>query len=627
MFRTSVPWPLVTVVCVAAATACGAVRPDAHTRSTGEGVVTSNILRGDYAGSAACQPCHPTIYDAFVASPMHRMTRRADGPEVHAPFDGGVYHFKDDAVTLEEHDGRRYMSIERHGSPARLYRITKVIGGHYREDYVGKEVSGTSAADDAAADSSGERVMPLSYLLFSPGFRYKGYSVMVKEREHLAAGMPWRQTCLFCHNTTPRLTSLYDDLLPSAEKYQGSVSERYLPPSRLWRYEVADAPALARAVKTELAVLGARSDHDDVETVLGAAARETRRRFGEANLVELGIGCEACHNGSKEHVDDPTLHPSFELRTELLHLRVPGGDEPTRAAFINRTCVRCHTVLFSEYPYTWEGGERAHDPGGTHVNSGEARDFILGSCAERMACTTCHDPHAGSRRDHLDRLGTVAGNEVCTACHEQFKDGAALGRHTHHSTDGEGSACLSCHMPRKNMGLEYRLTRYHRIGSPTDPQRVERDRPLECALCHADRSVGFLVTTMERWWGRRYDRSKLLRLYGRMEANPLEATIAYGKPHEVATAASVLGERGGKSSVSFIVPALTNEYPLVRYFAKRALEQASDRAVDIDVEADPAAIREAAARWVAGDEPPKPAPVRDRAHADARAHEPRGGGR
>ena len=63
-------------------------------------------------------------------------------------------------------------------------------------------------------------------------------------------------------------------------------------------------------------------------------------------------------------------------------------------------------------------------------------------------------------------------------------------------------------MPRKNMGLGYDLTRYHRIGSPDRPGRVERDRPLECALCHVD-SVGELVGSMERWWGKRYDRGAL----------------------------------------------------------------------------------------------------------------------
>ncbi|HEX7668448.1 MAG TPA: hypothetical protein VF395_02640 [Polyangiaceae bacterium] len=151
-----------------------------------------------------------------------------------------------------------------------------------------------------------------------------------------------------------------------------------------------------------------------------------------------------------------------------------------------------------------------------------------------------------------------------------------------------------------------RLTRYHRIGSPNDPARVLRDRPLECALCHADRSVETLVTTMERWWGRRFERSRLKELYGALDANPLDRTLLRGKPHEQGTAVGVLREYGGAAAVPLILPQLWNAYPLVRYFARRALEQASGRPVPIDVEQDPAAIQVAAKAWMEAAEGTKP---------------------
>jgi predicted CXXCH cytochrome family protein len=585
----------------ALAAGCGPARVPAATgvAERDSRTVESNVLRADYAGSASCEPCHPSIHAAFMKSPMHRMTRRAEGSEVRAPFDGGVFRFRGDSVVLEEHDGGRYMKLESRKSGNRLFRITKVIGGRYREDFVGHEVSGIAESAGARQAAHAEQIMPVSWLLFEPGFRYKGYSVMVRERGWLEPGMVWRETCIFCHNTAPRLTSLYDDLLPEAGKYQGSVSERFLPPSRTWRVAPADEDGLVRAVADEVTAIGGPRPDGDLPEVLAEAMRETRERFDEQHLVELGIGCEACHNGSKEHSGHPERRPSFELRSKLLRVETPGtkGAEPTRASFINRTCARCHTVLFSEYPYTWEGGLRADAPGGSNINSGEARDFILGGCADRMACSTCHDPHAGTKPERLEELGTVAGNRICTSCHRGLEGTEAVARHTHHRPLGEGSACLSCHMPKKNMGLAYRLTRYHRIGAPNDAARVEGDRPLECALCHTDRSVGVLVDTMERWWGSRFERAKLRALYGRLEAKPLEATIAYGKPHEVAAAAGVLGERGGAEGVPFIGTALTNEYPLVRYFARRALEQASGRPVRIDVEEDAARIGAALRKW------------------------------
>ena len=97
-------------------------------------------------------------------------------------------------------------------------------------------------------------------------------------------------------------------------------------------------------------------------------------------------------------------------------------------------------------------------------------------------------------------------------------------------------------MPKKNMGLGYALTRYHRIGLPDDPARVERDRPIECALCHVDKTVAELVGTMESWWGRKYDRAALANLYGTLEARPLPATLMRGKAHEQAVAMAVLGD-------------------------------------------------------------------------------------
>jgi hypothetical protein len=127
-------------------------------------------------------------------------------------------------------------------------------------------------------------------------------------------------------------------------------------------------------------------------------------------------------------------------------------------------------------------------------------------------------------------------------------------------------------MPKKNLGLAYELTRYHRIGSPTDVERVEGDRPLECALCHVDRSVEQLVATMERNWGKRYDRAKLRRLYEQdLSINALRATLLGGKPHEELAALGSLPLT--ETSVPAFQRAVGHEYPLVGLFAGARLER------------------------------------------------------
>jgi predicted CXXCH cytochrome family protein len=437
-----------------------------------------------------------------------------------------------------------------------------------------------------------ELLLPMSYVFETSSFRLKGYSVMVGERPGLRAGGVWNQTCVFCHNTAPYFDDTWGELLgPGAPAYQGEVVDRLLPPERRFSFEITDGPGFARALEAETRRLGADVDVADAAAggqreALARAIRALRTRLRPEHFVELGVGCESCHGGSRAHVEDARVLPDFAPRSPFLRARPPGGaGEVTRAEWINRACARCHQVLFSRYPFTWEGrSRRGGDAGGSSITSGEARDFLLGGCARRMSCVTCHDPHDEDRKDALLRLATPAGNATCTRCHESYAAPEALRAHAHHDPAGAGGSCVACHMPRKNMGLGYALTRYHRIGAPTEAARVEGDRPLECALCHVDKSVATLVGAMERFWGKRYDRGRLAALYGDLEALPLEATLARGKPHEQAVALGVLGEAGVKAALPAAARQLVSPIPLVRYYARRAVDELRGAPCPVDLD-------------------------------------------
>jgi predicted CXXCH cytochrome family protein len=571
----------------------------------GDGYVTSNILRGDYAGSRACEPCHADIYAAWIGSPMHRMTRVPETADVRAPFDGRKFHFKEDEVTLTTDGGSRFVTVSSRSFGDHAYRVTRVIGGRYREDFAGIEVAEARASARPLASPKSELVLPVTFVYSPPSFRLKGYSVMVAERPGLRAGGVWNQTCIFCHNTVPYFSSLLGELYgPSAPGYQGEVVDRLLPVERRSPLAVTRADDLVRAAGDELAFLGARERPDDVPRALDAALRATRKGFDASHLVEVGIGCESCHGGSREHVADVRTKPSFEIRSSFVRALPSTWEErhrpEARARAVDRVCARCHQVLFSRYPFTWEGGHRSGDPGGSSISSGEARDFLLGGCASALACTACHDPHAVDAKEKLRAFDTPAKNDLCVGCHRELEGRAAQAAHSHHDPSGAGGACLSCHMPRKNMGLGYDLTRYHRIGSPTDAARVEGDRPLECALCHVDDSVEKLVGEMERFWGKRYDRDKLRALYGDLAAPPLLTTLSRGKAHEQATAMVVLGERGAGAALGPIARELVNPYPLVRYYARQALEKIAGVECNVNLDQEDANIEKDASRWLEG---------------------------
>ena len=588
------------------ATSAGTNSPSHAAAAGASREVSSNVLFADYAGTQACAKCHAERVRTWLASPMHNMTREPALADVKGPFDGTTFHFKGDTALLETAGGARFITIQSKKFGEGTYRLTRVIGGHHREDYAGVLVAAARADAAPVTSPPEELVLPVSWVFAPSGsgassgaLRYKGYSVMVKERPGLHAGPVWNQTCIFCHNTPSYLSTVLGALAgPAAKPYQGEVVDPLLPRERRAEWIVTDAPALSSALETELARMGVKRSHP---TPLQAVAA-TRSAFRRDHLVELGIGCEACHLGSAEHVRDPQKLPVLEPRSAFFAVKFPApaneGPDQLRATRINRTCARCHQVLFSGYEPTWEGGSRHGNAGGSHINSGEARDMMLGACASKLSCVECHDPHRPDATADLRALAAVQQDALCTKCHERYASPEALRAHAHHDPAGEGARCLSCHMPKKNLALDGTLSRYHRIGSPNDPQRVLLDRPLECALCHGDKTVESLAGTMETWWKRPFDREALKRLYGSLDANVLLATAERGKPHEQAVAFYLLGEARSKPAIPILASQLTHPYPLVRGYAKRALDSVVGSRVPIDIDAEDADIEVAAKAWL-----------------------------
>ena len=124
--------------------ACGAASPPARPVPAADLRVASNVLRADYVGSQACGDCHGEVFARWQHSPMRNMTRDARTAAIRAPFDGATLRVGPDTATMEMEGGARFMRVTT-PKGTRRFRITKVIGGRYREDFVGVEV--TTAAD------------------------------------------------------------------------------------------------------------------------------------------------------------------------------------------------------------------------------------------------------------------------------------------------------------------------------------------------------------------------------------------------------------------------------------------------------------------------------------------------
>jgi hypothetical protein len=89
---------------------------------------------------------------------------------------------------------------------------------------------------------------------------------------------------------------------------------------------------------------------------------------------------------------------------------------------------------------------------------------------------------------------------------------------------------------------------------------------------------------MERAWNKTYDRQALRKLYGAdLRVNAMSATLERGKPHEQAVAIFVSGTTGQGASAALLLDQLDHEFPLIRFYARDALQRRVGRQLPLDM--------------------------------------------
>ena len=244
--------------------------------------------------------------------------------------------------------------------------------------------------------------------------------------------------CIFCHAGTDRALPGHR-VRRSARGWAPlpGLGERAPPPRRsaVARRGRRRPGSCARAPRRADFPQGARAERPGpprrvelLEASRCAPPGSASARGSSSRSASAARPATTARGSTSEHPGAAALRSS-RAAVSALSAQDPAGHEPVGAEAINQVCLRCHTVLFSHYPYTWEGGlaQRTLPGRQPHPAPGEARDFQLGACAGAMRCTACHDPHGEDRRQDLDRLATPAGNPVCTGCHARYADrGRAL---------------------------------------------------------------------------------------------------------------------------------------------------------------------------------------------------------
>lgn len=416
----------------------------------------SNVERGDYVGPAVCGDCHPDKHEQWRGSLHAVMNQRADG--VVAPFAGETVAYAGGVARFTRERGAPVMELTAAGE-TRRFRVTRTIGARALQEYVGTGDDGTEVR------------LPFGWWIARPGWYPQPYfdSWFGAEYDDGRAAFdafrpdptPWATRCAWCHNTYPFALRL------ARRAGLGNGPEAHVEP-----------------------IAG--------DTRFASAAIHDRNLLPVEQLVTVGISCESCHLGGREHADGAP--PRFTPASPALR-RVDGAPPPDAGRrdprTVNALCAQCHSTPSPRYP-----------DGSAARNSTEALDLARGACAtgisetavcpdmlacaRMLRCTDCHDPH---RRGPLADAVAIA---ACTGCHATLADPAAARAHARHAP--ADATCLDCHMPRIVEGIDG-FVRSHRISSPTDPAMLAAAAPNACNLCHLDRSIRWTAAELRAGWG------------------------------------------------------------------------------------------------------------------------------
>ncbi|MCX4245947.1 cytochrome c3 family protein [Paraliomyxa miuraensis] len=511
-------------------------------------------------GSARCQTCHPREHEAWFRS-YHRTMTQAAGtqaaetqPIVLAPFAGEHLDALGFRAIMTGGPQRPHVRVERlqpepGQDPLVLDAdVELTVGSHRYQQYVARIDRGGGPGERWRLPVAWH--VELSRWIHINGAFLTPEGAWGDEADYLRHLSRWNDNCIFCHNTEP---------VPG------------LDPQGQWNSEVA----------------------------------------------ELGIGCEACHGPASAHVE----RHAWPLRRVLAGL-APHQDgsvaHPGRlsAGLSADVCGRCHgNRIAADLADVLAHGD-GFLPGRplSEVSRPILRDATLGDPPQRpfearfwpdgtprlsayeyqallsspchqdgagLSCGDCHTMHGPEPSMQLWPEHDTSA--VCGRCHEAatLSDAAAPGGHGRH---GAIVGCEGCHLPRVTYGLLEGMMS-HRPTRPRPQVLLDRDdQPDACTQCHVDRSRAWAAGALEAWRD-----GAPLPAPEPGEISRVALDLHGGDPIQRALAAAALTRSEApadpRTRMAWLVDALEDDYPAVRWFGYRGLRRVARQSLPDDAPA------------------------------------------
>jgi predicted CXXCH cytochrome family protein len=517
----------------------------------------SNMHLADYVGPDACQKCHQKNHEQWSMHPHKKMNAVAVEENVLGDFSGQqTLNYLGGQATFYRDNGEFRMKLARDGTEL-IYEVRETIGSRFFQYYIGRILEGRFAADHPYRHVN--HVLPFGYHLdrrqWVPavhvgterrdGLRDDPFAPPPNPREGIDF-TPYASNCSVCHTTFP----LADDLLRKPNQLA-----KHTPVRLHW-----DMAAYFQHEHPEL--WGSIEKPADVTTKeINSFPQRLMNYEAQEHAVTLGISCEACHLGCKEHVDDPKIKPDFHPHSPLLLVQSATGKLESGRTHqnVNWACARCHV-----------GGRPQFAAGMSTWNSVEYSDAMLGSCYSELKCIDCHAPHQAIGKKWTRT--PPQDDTSCTRCHTKYESPQEVTRHTHHPADSSGSRCMNCHMPRINEGLQD-VVRTHTIFSPTNSAMIEANHPNACNLCHTDQPIDWTLKHVKDWYGKSFSEEKIAKSYPKRDL-PVAAgwmKSDYEPVRLVAAAAACKAQ--DRALLPDLLDLLDDPFLLNRQFTQNGLEE------------------------------------------------------
>jgi hypothetical protein len=538
-------------------------RPDPRllpARAVDHSVDYSNILPADYVGPETCRDCHEEQYELWRTHPHSRMNRHASDASMRGNFDHAVLKLPTGEVRFVEREGKFLMEVYKDSRLRRRYEVTRTVGSRYMQAYIGRQLLGP---EPAGHDIYREHRLPFGYWFKLERWLPRVYMNAYGD-ETLVDGVPvdeaidgqpridlYGANCMNCHNTFPYAYRIFHDYMVGFP--DATVS--------------AEIGQLSEAV----------SDTVKVAPRIRDFLQLNERLDPEKHLVTMGVSCESCHFGGREHAErerDIRFLPTSKLiRISADDPQVIPNGQRSDAYTTRGICTQCHSGAADLFP---NGAGRG--------NSREAMDLVAGHCASQLSCIDCHEPHTGTPRD-LAGVDLPRHVGTCARCHQAFQDQQVAQQHAGPGHDNVN--CLDCHMPKFTRGVDH-LIRTHRVSLPMEESMVAAGMANACNACHLDKSVRWALEQHQQIWGHALKPDSGWKSSHTLDRPAGEVWLTSPDSHMRYLATQwYAGSRWASEKFAEIASSLNDPEPVNRVFAlfavNRLLGQSPDSEIAVDI--------------------------------------------